>query len=102
MAEEGVPVLSVDLVMGMRGRRSRQSLEGEIRRKLIGGKSEGLCLFPSPFFIVTESETWRAWLDRLSTALFVTSLVSFLGLLTTYFDIRRNRTIVWDVADPTD
>jgi len=37
-------------------------------------------------------------LERMSTALLTTALVSGLGLLTTYYDIKKNRSIAWDVA----
>lgn len=40
--------------------------------------------------------------ERLSTALITTSIVSGLGLLQTYWDIRRNRLISWNVTSGDD
>jgi hypothetical protein len=47
---------------------------------------------------VMSAPLMRGTLERFSTALFTTALVSLLGLLTTYYDIKKNRAIAWDVA----
>lgn len=47
---------------------------------------------------IMSAPLMRGTLERLSTALFTTALVSLLGLLTTYYDIKKNRAIAWDVA----
>lgn len=41
-------------------------------------------------------------MERLSTALLTTVIVSVLGIVHSYLDIRRNRLIAWDVTDPSD
>lgn len=62
-----------------------------------------LLLIPVLLFLAQPHESNQFSLllgttERVSTALITTALVSVLGLATTYYDIRRNRSIAWDVA----
>lgn len=49
-------------------------------------------------FLGRTSITLQGHMERMSTALLTTALVSFLGLAQTYSDIRKNKIIAWSFA----
>jgi hypothetical protein len=64
-----------------------------------------LCIPVISLLFVVHPETHQLLSDiaqKLSTALLTTSVVSCLGLVQTYMDVRKNRLIAWHPTDPSN